>query len=97
MSLNNRTTEGDIVALVQIRQRALHMVCTAAVIIHQEGVVIGGKPTRIGKDVVRYMHVWLAFLGWHAFDQMHAAEAACQTTTVTDVTVIQDGDLSALA
>ena len=27
----------------------------------------------------------------------HAAEAACQTTTVTDVTVIQDGDLSILA
>ena len=27
----------------------------------------------------------------------HAAETACQTTTVTDVTVIQDGDLSILA
>ena len=33
-------------------------------------------------------------LQWH---QIHAAEAACQTTTVTDVTVIQDGDLSTLA
>ena len=31
--------------------------------------------------------------GWH----FHAAEEACQTTTVTDVTVIQDGDLSILA
>ena len=30
-------------------------------------------------------------------DAIHAAEAACQTTTVTDVTVIQDGDLSILA
>ena len=29
--------------------------------------------------------------------RIHAAEAACQTTTVTDVTVIQDGDLLILA
>ena len=30
-------------------------------------------------------------------DEYHAAEAACQTTTVTDVTVIQDGDCQLLA
>ena len=40
---------------------------------------------------------WLRIVICCVSQQNHAAEAACQTTTVTDVTVIQDGDCQILA
>ena len=41
--------------------------------------------------------IHLSLNGKGAEAHYHAAEAACQTTTATDVMVIQDGDLSILA